>query len=411
MTEEKPTDQLAKLIAEELGETEERPIQQIRRMIEVLGELYVHELLDWTRQREAEGGMRTLDGSRRRTPGGVFFWLTRQRMVEEGRQQELRIIFPPEPFITPQPPLIEKVRRRKRINLLPRVRRPVVVDQQEILRRLYRGGINQAGIQATIERYIGTPSDLRKCSINPTTGAVTLMFNFPVVAEQEYGDRIRAAAEENNLSITIDPQVNHQAVREAARELLPSSVQMEKLSLLGDGQTVRIRGQGYMTGEDMATVQEAFRARTGLHLELILPALGLSGEGGSVNQQQAMDAVRTHLGLECLKVSADPATHSLTVRFAFPDVAQPRYAKVLEELSEQTGWAIMVSPAVHQGELERVVRAELEKYSISAVRLSVHQDDRVVGVRHQQEITLDVQERAVATVAEQTGWQLVFRQM
>lgn len=408
--EEPLPDQLTRLIAEELGETEERPIQQIRRMIDVLGEPYVRDILDETRQREAAGGIMTLDGSRRRTPGGAFFWLTRQRLLKEGRQHDLRVIFPIEPFIPPQPPVIERVRRRKRLTNAPPTRRTVVIDQQAILRRLAQRGPDQMAIQATIMQAIGNPPDLRKCSIHPTSGAVTLLFNFPGVAEQEYGERIRAVALEHNLAITIDAQVNQQAVREVVGLLLPPPIQIEKLSLLADGQTVRVRAQNAPADLDIAALQDTFTARTGLRLELVLPALVVAGEGGPVNQQQAMDVVRARLGLDCLKVSAEPATATLTVRFAFPDVAQERYAAVLAELSERIRWAIAISPMVHQGELERVVRTELDKYGVAATRLSVHQLERMIVVRHTQPIEPDVEAQMMAVVAEQTGWRLVFRQ-
>ncbi|PJF44028.1 MAG: hypothetical protein CUN55_06070 [Phototrophicales bacterium] len=77
-------------IAEILGEKEKRPIAQIARLIELKGFEYVDTLLENTQRLEEAGGMLTLDGTRRRTIGGIFYKLAKDRLDEETRQ----IIFP-----------------------------------------------------------------------------------------------------------------------------------------------------------------------------------------------------------------------------------------------------------------------------------------------------------------------------
>ncbi len=77
-------------IAGQLGETERGPINQIRRTVQRLGPEAALALLQETKQIEAQGGMLLPDGSRRRTPGGVFFHLVRERATPEDRA----VIFP-----------------------------------------------------------------------------------------------------------------------------------------------------------------------------------------------------------------------------------------------------------------------------------------------------------------------------
>ena len=92
---------IAATIAQELGETQSVPINQIRRIVQRLGPEAALAFLQEAHQIEAQGGLMLPDGSRRRTLGGVFFFLVRQRATPEDRA----VIFPGWPKRpTPQPP-------------------------------------------------------------------------------------------------------------------------------------------------------------------------------------------------------------------------------------------------------------------------------------------------------------------
>lgn len=80
----------AKEVAEALGETDEQPISQIEMLIERLGRDFVQQHLEETQKIEADGGLKTDDNKRRRTMGGVFFYIIKPKMDEEIRQE----IFP-----------------------------------------------------------------------------------------------------------------------------------------------------------------------------------------------------------------------------------------------------------------------------------------------------------------------------
>jgi len=66
---------LAGEIAARLGETDSEPQRLIARALRLLGEEQVRALVARALEVEASGGMMLPDGSRRRTPGGVFFYL------------------------------------------------------------------------------------------------------------------------------------------------------------------------------------------------------------------------------------------------------------------------------------------------------------------------------------------------
>jgi hypothetical protein len=82
---------LAAEIAEQLGETEEEPRATILRAVARLGADATLALLGEAQAVEAGGGLWLGDGSRRRTPGGVFFHLLRQRTEKPDR---LAIFYP-----------------------------------------------------------------------------------------------------------------------------------------------------------------------------------------------------------------------------------------------------------------------------------------------------------------------------
>jgi len=68
-------EEVAAMIADTLGETEEGARKSILHIVRAAGRTHARELLNMTLQAEAHGGVMVPDGSRRRTPGGVFFSL------------------------------------------------------------------------------------------------------------------------------------------------------------------------------------------------------------------------------------------------------------------------------------------------------------------------------------------------
>ncbi len=82
---------LATTIAQHLGETQPWPLNQIRRIVQRLGPEAALAFVQEAQAIEAQGGLMLPDGSRRRTLGGVFFFLVRERVTPEDRAA----IFPP----------------------------------------------------------------------------------------------------------------------------------------------------------------------------------------------------------------------------------------------------------------------------------------------------------------------------
>jgi hypothetical protein len=81
---------VAQQIARTLDETESKPISQIVLIVEKCGIEFAQAILTETQAIEAQGGMMLQKQSRRRTPGGIFFYLARRKMPNT----LARLIFP-----------------------------------------------------------------------------------------------------------------------------------------------------------------------------------------------------------------------------------------------------------------------------------------------------------------------------
>jgi hypothetical protein len=76
----------ARQIATALGETEPFPVTQIKRIVQTIGEERALQFLEQAQAIQERGGQMLPDGSRKHTPGGVFFRLVRESLPEQERQ-------------------------------------------------------------------------------------------------------------------------------------------------------------------------------------------------------------------------------------------------------------------------------------------------------------------------------------
>lgn len=83
-----------KKVAKALGETESIPLNTIERLVKVVGDERVLELLAQTLTVNAEGGLKTNDGIRQRTLGGVFFKVAKDKL---SAQERWRVFTPKTP--------------------------------------------------------------------------------------------------------------------------------------------------------------------------------------------------------------------------------------------------------------------------------------------------------------------------
>lgn len=255
-------------IAEILEETDAEPIDSIRRIVQRLGVDFANDVLAETQRIEAAGGLLTQKRDRRRSPGGVFFYIARQRMIANGQRADLHAIFPPRNRNDRMPTSAEAVPLPAASVVRPLRPRPRNEQARQRLSDQQRRPVNQAAILAVIERHIGQPEDLYRRSINPETGEVTLAFYFPPVARDRYSSAVEKAAIEAGVPITISPQAHQGALGDMARTVLPDDPIIARVAVHVDLETVRVRISGSIDDEQLAAAQQQFNERTGWTLEV-----------------------------------------------------------------------------------------------------------------------------------------------
>lgn len=121
-------------IIEALNETSEGPKRLIGEIVSVLGEQVALELLRETEAIESSGGQMVKRGTRRRTPGGVFFRLAKGKMSAEQRRTVFAVLESERKPKPKKPPPQPPPRSPKRIDRGARPSRPARPDRAAMAR-------------------------------------------------------------------------------------------------------------------------------------------------------------------------------------------------------------------------------------------------------------------------------------
>ena len=188
-------------LAERLGEREPQALGLLRRILYELGPEETQHFVEQTHELDAQGGMLTEDGSRRRTLGGTFFYLVKQHLREQGRTEALEALFPrrakprkkppesiastsPASSVSSGPPILAgrlRPRMRGRTEQPPLANVIPSAGVVEEIKAEVRSLPSQAQVLTTLSRHIGAAFDIYRRSYNSSSGALTLMAYFHIL--------------------------------------------------------------------------------------------------------------------------------------------------------------------------------------------------------------------------------------
>jgi hypothetical protein len=187
-------------IIQALNETDEQPRKQIAEIVEVLGDDVALGLLQEVRSVQDTGGLVVRDGTRQRTPGGVFFSLAKSKLPKADRNRIFRLR-PPKPASEPAPAAVAPP-------AAPPRPRPVPVDDER--RRVVEFSAspkgNAVGVGGAGSRRVVDVEILRQ---NPTPSpppAPLVAVREPEPAQTQEPRRSEADARPLRRIVTLGPR-------------------------------------------------------------------------------------------------------------------------------------------------------------------------------------------------------------
>jgi Cft2 family RNA processing exonuclease len=201
---------------------------------------------------------------------------------------------------------------------------------------------------------------LRKSGYRLADHVLILNFDFPDSARAAYADHIADLEKRSGWTVEVIPETNQAALNALVREVLPEDWQIVKGPAIHRDQkrvAVTVSAKVY----EIASVMKAFAETSGWELTITISAKTvaapvLSTPGG---QRLEINAAYTYIksALEDSTLyRASLKDDEIMLSFISPQVAG-RYQGKIAELSQQTGWRLVVNPQPNQGAILEAARA------------------------------------------------------
>jgi hypothetical protein len=266
-------------IADRLGETSPQPVALIGRIVRRLGHVQAGALLDRTLAVEAEGGMLTSDGTRRRTPGGVFFALVKQHLEETGQADAVAVLFPPRqrrPKRRAEPaPLVATppvgTAMRPRLKGRPGAPLPAPRGPAQSAAQRSQPTLDSNSALAAARRLLTAEMGCYSIGAHQESRTLRVRFAFPDSARDRYAEQLAAVEQTTGWLVELHPAPHQGRLAEAALAALPSGLEpIGGPSLREASHTAAVRARGVLAPEQLAAAQRLFREQTGWELEVAL---------------------------------------------------------------------------------------------------------------------------------------------
>jgi uncharacterized protein len=259
---------------------------------------------------------------------------------------------------------------------------------------------------------------LRKVGIEVARKRLVLSFDFPQAAQRQYAEIIDALIDQTGWDVQVRQTVNQQALSEVVAELMPEDAQITKgPSYYMDKREVHARFDGLEDPKDLA---QRFKDMTDFRLVVDQPSSNGSGENAegqdapaaSIPEGKHKMEINAAYGLirhaldEHGLNKASLKQGQIVLTFISPQVGE-RHMEKINELSQQTGYAISVHPHPNQQQILTTAKKLLSRAGMSIRKgPGIHTDRGEVSVALEEQPS----EQSITPVSErfehETGYKL-----
>ncbi len=233
------------------------------------------------------------------------------------------------------------------------------------------GAMNQTEVMEEAQRVFGACPDFYAKGARPGQLELLLSFHFPAAARERYAAQLADLAARSGWKLVLNQHPHQEATLAAARAALPPGWELLKTPAFYPEGRVRLQARA-PGGEtpDLVGLQTAFREHTGLELTIELEghtgpprlsAVPSRGAGQRMEQNLAFQTIRSAfqgVGVEVFRASRKTdgvGGECLELSLISPRVGA-RYGDLVERLSGETGWPVVLNPEPNQDVIKRRTR-------------------------------------------------------
>ncbi|HEX7736070.1 MAG TPA: MBL fold metallo-hydrolase [Ktedonobacteraceae bacterium] len=287
-------------------------------------------------------------------------------------------------------------------------------DQQagapEPVRNPTAAHLDQHAAIQTAQRLLRDLPGYIKVGAEPGRWILHARFHFPDVARQRYTERFAQVETSTGWLVQVPDGIHQEALAAMARDVLPAGLRaVGAPSIYHQQQAVLIQCKGEASQEEVLAAQERFEEETGWQLTITVPGSRDELEQAPrLAQGEALAQISAAFrgNLELYRIGVDSRLKAFWLHFHFPEKASERYAELITNLEQQTGWRLYLHPNVHQKALVeaalRLLPAEVDysgKKSLFHEALTL----RLVASHLPDAAT---QQQLASRFLETTGWAL-----
>ena len=277
------------------------------------------------------------------------------------------------------------------------------------------GPVDQNEARELALRLMPAESRLRKVGMERHRKRLTLTFDFPATAQARFAQQIERLGVESGWEIQVRPTTNQQALGLAAEELLPEGTTVKK----GPAYFID-KGQVHydllnISEEQSSELRKRFREITGFDLVIskFSDAPGAADEAVIAPAHVERMEINAAYGLIRARLKASGLGKTslkqgqIVLGFVSPQVGR-RHMQQINQLAEETGYNLVISPHPNQYEILQVANRLLSEHNwMIAKGPGIHADRGELRVALAKPVPAAEIESFSEKLEAQTGFKLV----